>query len=70
MARREGWLAAVLDTPGGLTLSASTWEGLHLDAFKKSVNRHYQQSGWGRKALVKKMIFDRLGMAELWPQLK
>ncbi|MCP3953888.1 MAG: hypothetical protein GY697_16960 [Desulfobacterales bacterium] len=69
-ARREGCLEIVLDTPGGLALSPTAWEGIDLAAFKRSVNRHYQQNGWNRKTLVKKTVFERLGIAELWHQFK
>ncbi len=69
-ARREGCLDMVLDTPGGLELSPAAWEGIDLAAFKRSVNRHYQQNGWNRKTLVKRKVLERLGMVELWGRFK
>ncbi len=69
-ARRAGCLDRVLDTPGGLALSPAAWEGIDLAAFKRSVQRHYQQNGWNRKTLVKQTVFKRLGIAELWDLYK
>jgi aldehyde:ferredoxin oxidoreductase len=69
-ARRDDRHARVLDTPGGLQLSPAVWEGIDLAAFKRTVSRFYRQNGWDRKALVKKQVFERLGMPELWPQFK
>ena len=65
-ARHAGRLALVLDVPGEVELSPAVWEGIDLETFKRTVAQHYRQNGWDRKALVKKKVFELLGMAELW----
>jgi len=69
-ARQAGTLGACLEAPGGLEMSLSAWERIDLAAFRKMVAQHYQRNGWDRKNVVKKNVFERLEVAELWTLLK
>jgi len=69
-ARRDGHAKFALEVPGGLEMSPEAWENIDLKTFRQVVARHYRQTGWDRKTLVKKKILERLGIAELWNQFK
>ena len=69
-ARQAGRLDECLLVPGSIRMDAATWARLDLPALRKAVAQYYRANGWERKSIVKKRVFEKLGVEALWPQLK
>jgi len=55
-----------LEVPATFGLEKHGDKGETLKQMRMRIDHHLKTNGWGRKALVKKKVFDLLGISDLW----
>jgi aldehyde:ferredoxin oxidoreductase len=60
----------VFDFPAGMRMSHEQWKDIDLKRLNRLVNQYYRVKGWTKTGILKRTIFQKLELSDLWPLAK